>query len=130
MRFSGFDAGAGGDGLQISAAGGKHDQVARILHRLLVGFDDFFGCFVVIDRGHVGDGLGESGAQIKVIERTHDGGEREAFHRQIDAKAFGAKVCLLDRFPQGSIEVGHEGAARDACLAASRLHGAGHTDTT
>ena len=68
-----LDASVGGNGLQVCAASGENDQVACVLYGLLVSPNDFAGGAVVVDGGHISDGLSESGAQIEIVKRTNNG---------------------------------------------------------
>ncbi|MEI9971908.1 MAG: hypothetical protein WDO73_07520 [Ignavibacteriota bacterium] len=60
--------------LQIGAADGKRDQIARIFQAVLAGAGGGFGSFVIVDRRQVRHRLAETGLKIVEIERTRDRG--------------------------------------------------------
>ena len=87
LGLRGIHAGLRGQRLQISAAHGQGDQVARILQAVLAGARGGLGGAVVIDRGQVRHRLAETGLQREVVERAHDGGNTEAGHAEAQSEA-------------------------------------------
>ncbi len=119
----GSHARARGNRLQISAAHGQHDQFARVLRRVAIGFGDIARRAVIVDRGKIENGLRKMRAKIDVIKRADHRGNYGP--RKIETETFRAQVRGLHIFGNGTIQVRQQAAERHLALPIGLAHGLG-----
>ena len=107
LGAGGFDAGGGGDRLQVGVADSKHYKFSGILIAVLRGFQAFGGGTFFFQISEA-ERLDDRSARIEVVEGTNDARDRE--WKYVALKAEGREALGLYIFQNPGGEVGQEAA--------------------